>query len=816
METILRGRDPSEVIPFDWSAPVLYYPVRHHSPSCAWHLERAIRQYRPELILIEGPENANSLIPILASPDTRAPVALYYSYRDDAGLLRTGEDPAGGDAPRETASCYYPFLDQSPELAALRLAEQLDIPARFMDLPYGEILAATRSGSGLRAEADTVSYTDDRRLSPELLWDRVCEQTGTRSFEEFWEKYYECRGLSLSTEEFVRQMNAWCLLARENTPLEELLADGCLAREAHMALRIREAGQSCGRLLVVAGGFHLWGLLHPKKEPDERPGIPNDSQTVYPVRYSEPAADALSGYASGMPAPAFYRKLWQQLHTEEDAGPERAWDSVVLDTIVRCGRRLRAGGETISAYDETCALQQARGLAALRGKAAPGLYELQDSVLSAFVKGEANLAGCEPLHLLREINTGNRVGSLCRGDLVPPLVQDFVRQCKKYRLRQDSADRQEVTLELFTKGRHRAESRFLHQTSFLDCGYARRVKGPDLLRGTGRNLIREHWSCQWSAGVETALVERSILGSTVAEAAGQLLRRRLTGTAQAAEGAALLVQGFLMGIGDIADSMARQVDELLVTDGDFSSLCDACAALSSLEAWQSQYDEAGSYDYPAMLRRCFSRILQMLPSMNTVDDRGVERIQHSCQLLYGLTGRTAFSPLRPPLLEALEELVRQQPIHPALHGTALGLLYGGAPEKRNLAVRTAAGYLRGTRDQKLQAAAFLQGLFLTARDLLLTDGIQLEAVDELLCGLSDEDFMLLLPQLRLAFSYFTPTESARIGRQAAQLHGAERMAPGEAAATPEEYTLWEAVDAWAAERLGQPPAPLGTEGGTQA
>ena len=93
-----------------------------------------------------------------------------------------------------------------------------------MDQPYGEILAATRSGSGLRAEADTVSYTDDRRLSPELLWDRVCEQTGTRSFEEFWEKYYECRGLSLSTEEFVRQMNAWCLLARENTPLEELLA----------------------------------------------------------------------------------------------------------------------------------------------------------------------------------------------------------------------------------------------------------------------------------------------------------------------------------------------------------------------------------------------------------------------------------------------------------------------------------------------------------------------------------------------------------------------------------------------------------------
>lgn len=643
----------------------------------------------------------------------------------------------------------------------------------------------------------------------------MCEQTGTRSFEEFWEKYYECRGLALSTEEFVRQVNAWCLLARENTPREELLADGCLARESHMACRIRESGQSYGKILVVAGGFHLWGLLHPEKEPAECHKIPKDSQTVYPVRYSEPAADALSGYASGMPAPAFYRKVWQQLH-EEDIGPNQAWDSVVLDTIVRCGRRLRARGETISAYDETCALQQARGLSALRGKAAPGLYELQDGILSAFVKGEASLAGCEPLRLLREINTGNRVGGLCRSDLVPPLVQDFARQCKKYRLRQDSADRQAVTLEVFTKGLHRAESRFLHQTIFLDCGYARRDKGPDLLHGTGRNLIREHWSCQWSAVVETALVERAILGSTVAEAAGQLLRRRLTDAAQAAEGASLLVQGFLMGIGDIADAMARRVDELLITDGDFSSLCNACAALSCLEAWQSQYDEVGSYDYPAMLRRCFTRILQMLPSMNSVDDRGAERVQHSCQLLYEITGRMSFSPLRPALLEALEELVRQQPIHPALHGTALGLLYGGTPEKRDLAVRTAAGYLRGTRDQKLQAAAFLQGLFLTARDLLLTDAIQLEAVDELLCGLSDEDFMLLLPQLRLAFSYFTPTEAARIGRQAARLHGADHMAQGEAAATPEEYTLWESVDAWAAERLEPWSDPLNTEGGMEA
>ena len=801
METVLRGRNAAEVIPFDYDAPVLYYPVRHHSPACAWHLEQAMERYRPELVLVEGPENANDLIPILASPETRAPVALYYAYRDDANLLQTAE-PSEDAMPPENHACYYPFLDQSPELAALRMAERLGIPARFMDLPYGEILAATQSGAGLRKEAAAASYANDSVLAPEQLWKRVCEKTGTRNFEEFWERYYESRGFSLSTEEFVRQINAWCLLARENTPRWELEADGCLAREAHMAQRIREAGQSYGKILVVAGGFHLWGLLHPEEGPKERPRIPEDSQSVYPVRYSEPAADALSGYASGMPAPAFYRKLWKRLHDPGTDGAT-AWDSVVLDTIVRCGRRLRAKGETISAYDEQCALQQARGLATLRNKVAPGLYELQDGVLSAFVKGEANLAGCEPLRLLREINTGNQVGSLCRSDLVPPLVQDFARQCKKYRLRQDSADRQEVTLEIFSKARHRAESRFLHQSVFLECNYARRDKGPDLLRGTGRNLIREHWICQWSAGVEAALVEHAVWGSTVAEASAQLLRRRLGEAARAVDGAQLLVQGFLMGLGDTADAMAHRLEELLLTDGDFSSLCKACGAINALDAWQEQYGERGSYDYPALLRRCFARILQMLPSMSTVDDRGVEAIQENCQLLYEVTARPPFADLRAVLLGALEELIDQEPIHPALHGAALGLLYGGAPEKKDLAVQTAAGYLRGTHDQKLRAAAFLQGLFRTARDLLLVDDVQLASIDALLCELEDEEFLTLLPQLRLAFSYFTPTETNRLGRQAAALHGAEQLKAGSIVVSPADYTCWEAIDAWAAQCLEQ-------------
>jgi len=44
------------MIRFDLSAPVLFFPVRHHSPVCSYQLLRTIELYSPEIILIEGPE----------------------------------------------------------------------------------------------------------------------------------------------------------------------------------------------------------------------------------------------------------------------------------------------------------------------------------------------------------------------------------------------------------------------------------------------------------------------------------------------------------------------------------------------------------------------------------------------------------------------------------------------------------------------------------------------------------------------------------------------------------------------------------------
>ena len=80
MEQILRRKEMAEII---------LLPVRHHSPACAWHIVRMIEKLKPDAVLIEGPENAGSLIPAMIHEETKAPFAVYYSYQDQAVLYRT-------------------------------------------------------------------------------------------------------------------------------------------------------------------------------------------------------------------------------------------------------------------------------------------------------------------------------------------------------------------------------------------------------------------------------------------------------------------------------------------------------------------------------------------------------------------------------------------------------------------------------------------------------------------------------------------------------------------------------------------------------
>lgn len=835
MEPVLRSPHISGLEPL---GPVRFFPIRHHSPACSYHLRRIIEAWRPDCLLIEGPENAGALIPVLCHAGTQAPVAFYYYYKDSRGLL--GEE-------KGEYKCYYPFLNASPELVALREASARGIAARFIDLPYGEILLGTAKERGMRREGEKQTYNDDYLLSRSRYLARLCEKTGLRDFGEFWEKYFEIGGLFLSSEEFVGQMLVYCALSREATPAEELEADGCLLRERYMAKKLAEASGQYERILAVTGGFHTAGLAELLKEaeevddalPEGRPeaaagkkrparlvytgppvslhGLTKEEQGVYALAYSMEAADSLNGYASGMPSPGFYEQVWKRLSQGKGAaddgsatacegatayGNAAAYEGAVLHQLVSAGRLARRRGEAISSYDVACAFAQAKGLAALRGKQAPGLYELRDSALSSFVKGECNLSADLPLRLLQELNTGRQAGRLSADAERPPILRDFEEQCRRFGLKIHTAARQEVTLELFAKKKHMAQSRFLHQLDFLKIGFAKRTKGADLLNRRDRSRVREIWSCHFSGQVPAALTDCSASGGTVAEAAAEQLRRQYAGSTGTKEAARLLTQGFLMGFTGQSSERQAHLEAVLAADGDFFSLAEGFSYLRMLYELQQLYDVRDEARMTKLLSLCFQKLTQLLPSMAGVSKEQETACMSCCLALYQSTGHEALKAFRPRLSESFERLLAQPECRPGLNGAVLGLLYGedGAWEER--IVRTAAGYLQGSPSMCKKSAAFLRGLFYTARDIVFVQKRFVSMIDSLIAGLDAETFLELLPGLRMAFGYFTPMETDRIAGQAAALHKAEKKhLSGGLLVSPLAYEYGENLDGYGIKRM---------------
>ena len=100
------------------------FGIRHHGPGSGRSLRAVLDALEPDVVLIEGPPDANDVLTLAAHPDMRPPVALLVYAPDE---------------PRRAA--YYPFAEFSPEWVAVRHALGRGVPVRFIDLPAAHHLA---------------------------------------------------------------------------------------------------------------------------------------------------------------------------------------------------------------------------------------------------------------------------------------------------------------------------------------------------------------------------------------------------------------------------------------------------------------------------------------------------------------------------------------------------------------------------------------------------------------------------------------------------------------------------------------------------
>lgn len=770
MERILRDKEIFEIIPFDYKQPIVYFPVRHHSPACSYHLLKTIEAYQPDCILVEGPQNSDKLIPILTDEETKLPIAFYYFYKDTQKLINEdGED----------YKCYYPFLNTSPEYNALLEARRREIDCGFIDLPYGEILIHTEKNKGILTEREVSNYNDDYYLSESRYLKAVCEKTGMRSFEEFWESYFEINGLYLDTEEFVANMMSYCYLTREHTPKELMESDGCLIRERFMAENILKAAETHERILVVTGGFHTYGLYQlvsaEKKEKKLKVHHFNEKvQNVYAMVYSFEAADALNGYASGMQNPGFYDEIWKGI-TESISGNgeiSKVYENVVLDTLLQCAKKTGKEQILITMSDISSAVTMYQGLCSIRNKKAPGLYELYDSVQSCFVKGELNAASDMPLRILSEVATGNEIGSLCDKAEKIPIIRDFEEQCKKYRLKVDNVVEQNIELDIFSKPAHMESSRLFYRMNYLKTMFAKRLKGADIIYNKDRSRVRETWSYKRTVNTDSALIDVSAYGATIEEVCRILSAKQMKEEQKCSDAAKLYVECFLMGIA-VSEQFEVKMDEIIMEDGDFFSLGKGLYYFNMLNNLKKMYRAEGLVaEY--FLEKCFHKMIIMLPSMMNVNAEYAPECIKICKMLYKLVTGEVLNKEYDILFDTFRVMIEKENPEPSLYGAVLGLLYGSNADYKKEIRQAFNAYLAGSEEIRKQGAVFLRGLFSTARDIVLVGNEFVVITDRLIRELSMEAFMEVLPELRLAFSYFTPSETDMIAEKAALLYGKKK------------------------------------------
>ncbi|ETR70233.1 MAG: hypothetical protein OMM_03386 [Candidatus Magnetoglobus multicellularis str. Araruama] len=137
----------TELVESILSKEIYWFPVRHHSPAVARYLEMAILSRKPKLILIEGPAEANELIPHVIDNKTKPPIAIYSSYRDDDNTLGlAGIKSPAEDIPPRFAS-WYPILSYSPEYIALMTAKKVKANTVFIDLPHYSLIKPETAAS---------------------------------------------------------------------------------------------------------------------------------------------------------------------------------------------------------------------------------------------------------------------------------------------------------------------------------------------------------------------------------------------------------------------------------------------------------------------------------------------------------------------------------------------------------------------------------------------------------------------------------------------------------------------------------------------
>ncbi|MDO0926137.1 DUF5682 family protein [Streptomyces sp. TG1A-8] len=763
----LRGRA--------YAAGPLLLGVRHHGPGSARAVRAALDAARPAVVLVEGPPEADALIPLAADPDMRPPVALLAHAVDEPGR-----------------SAFWPLAEFSPEWVAVRWALAHGVPVRFFDLPATHALAreaeerppsdadpagpgeqagpeegaarpgavaGPRSGTGPGGDSgpgtaagpgDEAGAAQHLRVDPLGV---LAEAAGYDDPERWWEDVVEHRGPG-PRDPFA----PFAALEEAMKALRERYGAGGrprdLVREAHMRLHLRSARREFGEAVaVVCGAWHVPALREKTAVGADRAllkGLPKVRADMTWVPWTHRRLARSSGYGAGIDSPGWYGHLF------------RAPDRPVERWLTKVAGLLREEDRIVSSAHVIEAVRLAETLAAMRGRPLPGLGETTDAVRAVMCDGSD-----VPLTLIHDrLVVGDVLGEVPEAAPAVPLQRDLAREQRRLRLKPEALER-ELELDL-RKDADVGRSRLLHRLRLLGVGWGEPVRS----RGS-TGTFREAWRLRWEPELSVRVAEAGVWGTTVLAAATARAEADATAAPALADVTALAEHCLLAGLPDALPVVMRVLADRAALDTDVGRLAQALPALvRALRYGDVRGTDTGALTGVAagLAERVFVGLPSACAALDADAAQEMRGHLDSVRTAVGLlaetlagTAATGHGDVRDRWRSVLRTLTLRDTVPGVVRGRAARLLLDDGALGPEEAARL-MGLVLSPGTPPADAAAWIEGFVGGGGGMLLVhDERLLGLVDAWLTGVPAEAFTDVLPLLRRTFSAYEPGVRRTLG-----------------------------------------------------